>query len=103
VERDPNATVGALSKLGSSRAKVPPGIFIQEISHPSILLDQTEECNTLSQSELDPMTRESLCIKYIKNEEEPNDKAAAERIAKQSAHYTLIGAHCTEEVRWESS
>jgi hypothetical protein len=28
---------------------------------------------------------------YIKNEEEPDDKAAAEHIARQSAHYTLIG------------
>jgi hypothetical protein len=28
---------------------------------------------------------------YIKNEEEPDDKAAVERIARQSAHYTLIG------------
>jgi hypothetical protein len=26
-----------------------------------------------------------------KNEEEPDDKAAAERIARQSAHYTIIG------------
>jgi 23S rRNA C2498 (ribose-2'-O)-methylase RlmM len=30
-------------------------------------------------------------IKYIKNEEEPDDKVAAERIARQSAHYTIIG------------
>ena len=30
-------------------------------------------------------------IRYIKNKEEPDDKAAAERIARQSAHYTLIG------------
>jgi transposase InsO family protein len=30
-------------------------------------------------------------IRYINNEEEPDDKAAAERIARQSAHYTLIG------------
>jgi hypothetical protein len=26
-----------------------------------------------------------------KNEEEPDDKAAAERIERQSAHYTIIG------------
>jgi hypothetical protein len=30
-------------------------------------------------------------IRYIKNEEEPDDKAAAERILRQSAHYTIIG------------
>jgi hypothetical protein len=40
IERDHNAAAGALSKLGSSRAQAPPGIFIQEISQPSIITDQ---------------------------------------------------------------
>ena len=40
VERDRNAAADALSKLGSSRAQVPPGIFVQEVSRPSIPLDQ---------------------------------------------------------------
>jgi hypothetical protein len=91
VERDRNATADALSKLGSSRAEVPPGIFVQEVSHLSIPLDRTEECNTLSQPELDPNDWREPIIRYIKNEEEPDDKATAERIARQSAHYTLIG------------
>jgi hypothetical protein len=39
VERDRNAAVDALSKLGSSRAQVPPGVFVQEVSHPSISPD----------------------------------------------------------------
>jgi ribonuclease HI len=54
VERDCNAAADALSKLGSSRAQVPPEIFIQQVSRPSIPLDQMEECNTLSQPESDP-------------------------------------------------
>jgi hypothetical protein len=29
-------------------------------------------------------------IKYIKNEGEPNNKAAAERLARQSTNYTLF-------------
>jgi hypothetical protein len=91
VERDRNATADALSKLGSSRAEVPPGIFVQEVSHLSIPLDRTEECNTLSQPGLDPNDWREPIIRYIKNEEEPDDKATAERIARQSAHYTLIG------------
>jgi ribonuclease HI len=91
VERDRNAAADALSKLGSSRAQVPPGIFVQEVSHPSILSDQAEECNTLNQPESDPNDWREPIIMYIKNEEEPEDKAAAERIARQSAHYTLIG------------
>jgi hypothetical protein len=58
---------------------------------PSISLDQAEECNVLSQPESDSNDWRELIIRYIKNEEEPNDKAAAERIARQSGHYTLIG------------
>jgi hypothetical protein len=37
------------------------------------------------------MTGERAYYQVHKNEEEPDDKAAAERIARQSAHYTLIG------------
>jgi hypothetical protein len=89
VERDRNTAADALSKLGSSRTQVPPRVFVQEVLHPSISLDRVEECNILSQLELDDW-REPI-IRYIKNEEEPDDKNTAERIARQSAHYTLIG------------
>jgi hypothetical protein len=54
VERDRNAAADVLSKLGSSRAQVPPRIFVQEVLRSSIPSDQTEECNTLSQPESDP-------------------------------------------------
>jgi transposase InsO family protein len=91
VERERNATTDALSKLGSSRTQVPPGVLVQEVPHPSISLDRAEECNVLSQSQSDSNDWREPIIKYIKNEEEPDDKAAAERIARQLAHYTLIG------------
>jgi transposase InsO family protein len=91
VERDRNAAADALSKLGSSWAQVPHGIFVQEVSRSSIPSDRMEECNTLSQLELDPSDWREPTIRYIKNEEEPDDKAAAERNARQSAQYTLIG------------
>jgi hypothetical protein len=42
-------------------------------------------------------------IRYIRNEEEPDDKAAAGRIARQLAHYTIIGACCIEEAQEEYS
>jgi ribonuclease HI len=53
VERDRNAAADALSKLGSSRTQVPPGVFVQEVPRPSISLDRAEECNVLSQPESD--------------------------------------------------
>jgi ribonuclease HI len=91
VERDRNAAADALSKLGSSRTQVPPGVFVQEVPRPSISMDRVEECNTLSQPESNYDDWREPIIRYIKNEEEPDDKNTAERIARQSAHYTLIG------------
>jgi hypothetical protein len=91
VERDRNVAADALSKLGSSRAQVPPRVFVQEVLRPSISLDRVEECNILSQPELDSDDWREPIIRYIKNEEESDDKNTAERIARQSAHYTLIG------------
>jgi ribonuclease HI len=91
VERDHNAAGDVLSKLGSSRAQAPPGIFVQEISQPSILMDQAEECNTLSQPEADLNDWREPIIRYIKNEEELDEKTAAECIERQSTHYTIIG------------
>jgi ribonuclease HI len=91
VERDRNAAADALSKLGFSRTQVPPGVFIQEVLRPSISLDRAKGCNILCQPESDSDDWREPIIRYIKNEEEPNDKNAAERIARQSAHYTLIG------------
>jgi hypothetical protein len=61
------------------------------VPRPSIPSDQAEECNILSQPESDPNDWRGPIIRYIRNKEEPDDKAAAERIARQSAHYTLIG------------
>jgi hypothetical protein len=38
VERDRNAAADTLLKLGSSRAQVPPRVFVQDVSRPSIPL-----------------------------------------------------------------
>jgi hypothetical protein len=91
VERDRNTAADTLSKLGSSRTQVPPRVFVHEILHPSISLDRVEECNALSQPESNSDDWREPIIRYIKNKEEPDDKNAVERIARQSAHYTLIG------------
>jgi hypothetical protein len=82
VERDRNAAADALSKLGSSRAQVPPRVFVQEIQQPSVATDKMEECHALSQAEVDPNDWREPIIRYIKNEEEPDDKATAECIVR---------------------
>jgi hypothetical protein len=82
VERDRNVAADALSKFWSSRAQVPPRIFVQEIQQSSVTAEQAEECNALEQAEADPNDWREPIIKYIKNEEEPNDQAILERIAR---------------------
>jgi ribonuclease HI len=99
IERDRNTAADVLSKLGSGRTQVPPGVFVQEILQPSISMDQTEECNIINQLKSDSDDWRRPIIKYIKNEEEPDDKNSAERIARQSAHYTLIGGGIVQEGR----
>jgi hypothetical protein len=53
IERDRNATTDTLSKLGSSRAQAPSGIFVQEIQQPSITSGPTKECKVVEQAEPD--------------------------------------------------
>ena len=36
VDRDNNVGADALSKLGSTRATIPPGVFVHELHHPSV-------------------------------------------------------------------
>ena len=36
IVRENNVAADILSKLGSDRAKVPPGVFIHELHHPSV-------------------------------------------------------------------
>jgi hypothetical protein len=45
----------------------------------------------LSQPEADPNDWREPIIRYIKNEEEPDNKAATKHIVRRSAHYTIIG------------
>jgi ribonuclease HI len=66
VERDHNAAADALSKLGTSRAQVPPRVFVQEIQQPSVAIDYMEECHVLSQAEADPNDWREPIIRYIK-------------------------------------
>jgi hypothetical protein len=84
MERDRNAAAEALSKLGSSRAQAPPRIFIQEISQPSILSGQAEECNTLSQPESDPNDWREPIIRYRKMKK--NRMTRQQRNASQGSH-----------------
>jgi hypothetical protein len=102
VDRDCIIAINPLSKLGSTRAQVPPDVYVQEIWHPSTTQDSREECKVIEHEillvEEYPTNWRAPIIKYIKNEEEPDKKAVVERLARQSANHTLIG----KDLAWGS-
>ena len=46
---DNNVAADILSKLGSDRAEVPPGIFVHELHHPSINISTPMEVDSVPQ------------------------------------------------------
>ena len=50
VDRDNNVGADVLSKLGSTRAAVPPGVFVHELHHPSVKVQnqQTTDAEDLT-------------------------------------------------------
>ncbi|XP_066341749.1 uncharacterized protein [Miscanthus floridulus] len=79
VVRDQNQPANQLSKIGSSCAVVPPGVFVQDLLVPSITEEkEVEEIPPAEQLVLAvPMPvadwREQF-IKYLTNSEVPTDK-----------------------------
>ena len=46
VDRDNNVEADVLSKLGSTRAAVPPGVFVHELHHPSVKAQSQQATDT---------------------------------------------------------
>lgn len=86
VERDHNISAHALSNLGSSQAQASLDVFVQEVQHSIISLGLKEEFKEIKQMappvEQDPGDWWTPIIKYIRSEEEPDDRATAERVAR---------------------
>ena len=95
VVRDQNQLADHLSKLGSSRAAIPPGVFIQDLLAPSIKEDkEVQEVPPTEQlvlSVLSPAAdwREQF-IKYLTSTEVPADNTETERLIRRSKHYVLV-------------
>jgi hypothetical protein len=96
---DNNVGADVLSKLGSNRANVPPGVFVHEIHHPSI---KAPDQSTIAPCSFEP-DREVMMIEvdrwvpfidFIKDQKLPpgvDEKCAwAARIIRQSKGYVLV-------------
>ncbi|XP_066308466.1 uncharacterized protein [Miscanthus floridulus] len=95
VVRDQNQLADHLSKLGSSRVAIPPGVFIQDLPVPSIKEDkEVEEVPPAEQLVLavpSPVIdwREQF-IKYLTSAKVPADKTETERLVCRSKLYVLV-------------
>nr|CAB3446761.1 unnamed protein product [Digitaria exilis] len=95
VERDYNIAADVLSKLGSSRAEVPSGVFVNEFSKPSIaaatLTDATT--STFKVMFID-VTWSAPIIDYILHDKLPTEKAEAQQIRiDEDIHAGECGNH----------
>ena len=100
VDRDNNVGADVLSKLGSTRAAVPPGVFVHELHHPSVKVQSQqatdEEAPTTVREVLmideDWRTEFIDFIKEFKLLPHVDPKSAeAARITRRSKGFVLVG------------
>jgi ribonuclease HI len=93
---DNNVAADVLSKLGSTRAQVPVGVFIYELHVPSI----PEPAPTTTDPAPLPAGQEVMMIDldwrqpfidYIREQKVPMDKTLAEQLIRRAKSYVLVG------------
>jgi ribonuclease HI len=96
VVRDNNVAADVLSKLGSTRAQVPAGVFVHELHTPSI----PEPVPTTTNPAPLPAGQEVMMIDvdwrqpfidYIREQKVPMDKNLAEKLIHRAKSYILVG------------
>jgi hypothetical protein len=109
VPQNNNVAADVLSKLGSRRALVQAGVFVQDLRKPSIkLLDPDNPEPPLKDQNLAPphdvlmSEREDdwrkPFIDFILDQLVPGDKAERERTTRRSANYIVIGTDLYSKV-----
>jgi hypothetical protein len=96
IVRNNNVAADVLSKLGSTRAQVPAGVFVHELHAPSI----PESAPTTTDPAPSPAGQEVMMIDvdwrqpfidYIREQKVPTDKNLAEQITRRAKSYVLVG------------
>jgi ribonuclease HI len=96
VVRNNNVATDVLSKLGSTRAQVPAGVFVHELHAPSI----PELAPTTTDPVHPPASQEVMMIDvdwrqpfidYIREQKVPTDKNLAEQLIRRAKSYVLVG------------
>jgi len=96
VVRDKNQAADTLSKIGSSRAQIPQGIFVQDIHTPSVGTDLVDKPSneTMLVDNTTPTTSShdwrTTFIKYLLDGSGFQDKTENERLIRRSKNYILV-------------
>jgi len=96
VVRDKNQAADALSKIGSSRAQIPQGVFVQDIHTPSVRMDLVNKPynETLLIGNTAPTTNgndwHAPFVKYLSDGFGLQDKTENERLIRRSKNYILV-------------
>jgi ribonuclease HI len=94
--RDNNVAADVLSKLGSTRAQVPAGVFVHELHAPSIPEPApltTDPAHLPAGQEvmmIDVDWRQPF-IDYIREQKVPSDKNLAEQLICRAKSYVIVG------------
>jgi ribonuclease HI/dsDNA-binding SOS-regulon protein len=98
VSRNNNVAADVLSKLGSRRALVPAGVFVQDLRKPSIRLeDDPPEDDPVPPASRDVLMVDSErdwrddFIAYLLEGRVPEEKVEREKLTRRSASYVVIG------------
>ena len=93
---DKNQAADALSKIGSSQAQIPQGVFVQDIDKPSVGNDLVDKPNNeaLLIQDVTPTTSSddwhAPFIKYLLDGSGFQDKTENECRIRQSKNYILV-------------
>ena len=94
VRRDDNTAVDMLSKVGSSRKPIPPGIFLEHLRVPSVKGADLENPERAS-----PPTKEvilvapawmTLYMDYLTDQKLPEDEVLRRQIIRRAKSYVVI-------------
>src|SRR6266508_4274141 len=93
VLRNNNNEADELAKMGSRRAPVLTGVFVQQLHQPTISKGSAELADKPPAEEVFMINPEwtTPYLNYLINDELPEDRAEAERIARCSRRYIMVG------------
>src|SRR5438105_7293265 len=93
VLRNDNNEADELAKMGSKRTPVPTGVFFQQLHQPTISEEAVEPAIKPTETEVFVITSDwtTPYLNYLLRDELPEDWAKAERIARCSRRYMVVG------------